>query len=159
MRRTVAAVTVGLAGAFFIWVVTPYNNFVLGNAYISDDYMPPAALFVAMLLVLGVNPILRRLAPGSSFNARELALVFGILLVACVTPSQGLLRELPYGLAGSVSRVSKDEKLAKAYQELRPPPSLFPDPLAHGGEPKASTASAAPPSCVSLFASLSLSLP
>ncbi|MHC4503438.1 MAG: DUF6785 family protein, partial [Planctomycetota bacterium] len=140
MRRTTAAITVGLAGAVFIWVVTPYNNFVLGNAYISDDYMPPAALFVAMLLVLGVNPLLRRLAPGFSFDARELALIFGILLVACVTPSQGLLRELPYGLAGSVSRVSKSEKLATAYKELDPPASLFPDPLAHGGEPKASTA-------------------
>ena len=60
MNRFVAAVLVGFTGAIFIWLAAPYNNFILGNAFISDDFMPVAAVFM-MLLVLLVNALLLRL--------------------------------------------------------------------------------------------------
>jgi len=135
-----APILIGLAGAVFVWFVTPYNNFVLGNAYISDDFMPVAALFVLLVLVLGVNPLLRRLAPASALDARQMAIVFGILLVASITPSQGLLRQLPYSLAGSAARVSEDAALAEAYEAVDPPAALFPDPIGYGAETPASQA-------------------
>ncbi len=134
MKRFLAAVAVGLAGALFIWVAVPYNNFVLGNSYISDDYMPTAALFVLLITVLLVNPLLRRLHPGLALDRRQLAVVFGILLVACITPSQGLLREFPYALAGTCKRVSADKGLAAVYKAVNPPRSLFPDPLEFGAD-------------------------
>ncbi|MBN1674567.1 MAG: hypothetical protein JXR37_26205 [Kiritimatiellae bacterium] len=136
--RVLSPILIGLAGAVFIWFITPYNNFVLGNAYISDDFMPVAALFVVLVLVLGVNPLLRRLAPGAALNAGQMGIVFGILLIASVTPSQGLLRELPYSLAGAAARVSEDSGLADAYAKLKPPPSLFPDTLGYGQDAPAS---------------------
>lgn len=129
MRRILAAIAVGLAGSLFIWWAVPYNNFVLGNSYISDDYIPTAALFVVFVVVLGINPLLRRFRPGAALTSRQLAVVFGILLVACVTPSQGLLREFPYMLAGACKRVSQDQHLADLYAKLHLPPSLFPDGL------------------------------
>ncbi|NOY79628.1 MAG: hypothetical protein GXP31_01355 [Kiritimatiellaeota bacterium] len=131
MRRTLAAIAVGLIGSLFIWWAVPYNNFVLGNSYISDDYIPTAALFVVFVLVLGVNPLLHRFRPGVSLTSGQLAVVFGILLVACVTPSQGLLREFSYMLAGACKRVSQDQHLADLYRKLGLPPALFPDRLGY----------------------------
>lgn len=42
--RLVVALLTGLAGCLFIWVATPLNNFVLGNSYIADDYLPPQSV-------------------------------------------------------------------------------------------------------------------
>ena len=96
MRRTCATILVGLLGSIFIWVATPVNNLLLGNAFISDDYLPVGAAFVMLVLVLGINPLLCRWAPRYAFTGKQFALVFGILLIASVTPGQGLLRQLPY---------------------------------------------------------------
>jgi hypothetical protein len=138
MKRLAAAVAIGVLGSVFIWIAVPYNNFVLGNSYISDDYMPVAALFVVLVLVLGLNPLLRRACPRLCLDRVQLAVVFGMLLVACITPSQGLLRELPYAVAGANSRVASDRAVADLYEELQPPASLFPDPLIYDRDPPAS---------------------
>jgi len=139
MKRVLAALAVGLVGSIFIWIVVPYNNFVLGNSYISDDYMPVAALFVMAVIVLGLNPLLRHWRPRLALDSLQLSLVFGILLVACVTPSQGLLRELPYGIAGACVRAARDRTVANYYEAVKPPAALFPDPVRYGAETSAST--------------------
>jgi hypothetical protein len=131
MRRTCATILVGLLGAIFIWVATPVNNLLLGNAFISDDYLPVGAAFVMLVLVLGINPLLCRWAPRDAFTGKQFALVFGILLIASVTPGQGLLRQLPYSLARSVQRVSQEAIWAERYEAMNPPAALFPGTLAH----------------------------
>ena len=134
MRRTCATILAGLLGALFIWVATPVNNLLLGNAFISDDYLPVGAAFVMLVLVLGINPLLCRWAPRYAFTGKQFALVFGILLIASVTPGQGLLRQLPYSLARSVQRVSQEKVWAERYEAMNPPAALFPGTLAHGAK-------------------------
>jgi len=138
--RTVTAIVIGLAGGVFVWVAAPYNNLILGNAYISDDFLAPAAMFFMLVLVLGANTLLHRCAPGRALNMRQLAIILGMLLVSSIVPGQGLLRALPYSLAGSAVRVSTDRHLADAYKLLRLHPSLFPDPVRYGVETPASDA-------------------
>jgi hypothetical protein len=124
--RVLTAVIVGLLGAVVIWVATPYNNFVIRSQYIADIYLPTAALFLLLLLVLGVNPLLRKLAPSLVLNKWQLAVAMGVFLVACVVPSSGLMRMLPYSIARVPMAVRDNEKLGEAYREMDLPKSLFP---------------------------------
>ena len=125
---------IGLVGSIVIWLATPYSNFVIGSSYIADSYLPIAALFVTLLLVLGINPLLRRLAPRWSLNRTQLALAVGMMFVACVLPGQGLLRMLPYSLARTPLDVSANKQLAEGFKAMGLPPSLFPDRIGYGAD-------------------------
>ncbi|MBN1866906.1 hypothetical protein JW916_06405 [Candidatus Sumerlaeota bacterium] len=125
--RFVCALLIGLLGSVFIWVVTPYNNFVLNSAYISDSSLPVAALFVIVLIVLLANPLLRLFSPRLVLTSRQLALALGIMLVASVLPGQGLLRELPYCVAKTPQAVRQSGTLAEGYRQMRLPSALYPD--------------------------------
>jgi hypothetical protein len=128
------ALGIGLVGAGFIWVVAPFNNILLGLGWVSDSYLPIAALFVMLVLVLGVCPLLRWIRPALALSQSQLAVIFGILLVASVVPGQGLLHQLPYAIAGVPVETSQNRSLAEAYQKEQIPPSLFPDSLQFGSE-------------------------
>jgi hypothetical protein len=132
--RFLVALGVGLIGAVFIWVVTPFNNFLMGLGWISDGYLPIAALFVILVLVLAVCPLLRCIRPAWALTRSQLAIVFGVVLVASVLPGQGLLRQLPYAIAGVPMDTSQNSKLADAYRDAGLPSSLFPDSLAFGAD-------------------------
>lgn len=122
------AVLVGCAGAAIIWLVTPYNNFVLANCYISDSYLPAAALFLMLILTLLVNPLLRAIRPRWALSNWQLAIAFGIMLVASVLPGQGLLRLLPYSIAKVPLEAGRDAQLAGELAKMRLPANLFPGP-------------------------------
>ena len=126
------AILVGLAGSVFIWWATPYNNFVIGNGFISDSFLPVAGLFFLLIVVWLVNPLLRLVAPAIALNFRQLAMVLGILLMASVIPSQGLLRMLPGALGNLPRQVRMDRNVARAYEQMDLPSVLFPEPLLYG---------------------------
>jgi len=132
--RYAVAVAIGLVGAVLIWVATPYNNFVLGSSFIADSYLPVAGLFCILLLVLCVNPVLRKFRARAALDRRQLAIASGIFLIACVLPGQGLLRMLPYSLARFPTTVRENAALADAYETMRLPHGLFPGPLGFGAE-------------------------
>jgi hypothetical protein len=136
--RTIIACLLGLIGALCIWIAAPLNNFLLGNAFISDDFLPVAAVGLMLPLVLLVNPLLHRFAPRFVLSFGQLALVFGMLLVASVTPGQGGLRHIFYPIGATPFYVSTDATAAKAYEALDAPESLFPERLAFDADVPAS---------------------
>lgn len=137
--RWLAALLIGLAGAVVIWVVTPYNNFIIGGGYVSDSFLPVVALALILLLVLVVSPLLRLLRPRWALNQQQLAVIFGILLVASVIPGQGLLRALPYAIGRVPRDVSENQRLAQAYHDAGISPRLFPDRIGFNLDVPAST--------------------
>lgn len=132
--RLILIVLLALSGAVSIWVFAPYVNYVVAATNITDHYLAPAALFLTFVLVLGVNPLLRRFAPRHAFRPRHLAVAVGLFLVACATPGMGLLRQLPYSLAQTCANVSNNRELAEAYAPANLHPWLFPDKLQYGAE-------------------------
>jgi hypothetical protein len=130
--RIAAAILIGLAGSVVIWVATPYNNFIIDTGHISDSYLPAAALFLLLVLVLAINPLLRHFRARLALNRRQLALVLAILLMASVIPGQGLLRFLPYAVAGTNWRLNQRRPFWDAYQQIDAPESLFPDETGYG---------------------------
>ncbi len=137
--RVITALGIGLAGGAFLWFAVPYNNFILANAFISDDFMPVGAVGLMLVLVLVVNPVLRLVAPRLRLTFGQLALIFGILLAAGITPGQGGLRHILHPVGATPHFVSNDLRLAEAYEVLAPPPALFPEPLGYGIDVPAST--------------------
>ncbi len=120
------AVLIGLIGSCIVWVVTPYNNFVLAAGFISDSYLPVAALFLFLVLVLLINPVLRRFTPRLVLSRGQLIVILGILLVASVLPGQGLHRILPHAIAYTNLEVSRSPELVALYEEAGIRQWLFP---------------------------------
>ena len=143
--RTLVALATGLIGSVFIWVVTPYVNFLIDTGLISDSFLPVSSLFVILVLLLLINPVLRligKFAHGDSrtlaLDRRQLALVFSIVLMAAVVSSYGLLRQLPYSVAFNNTQINSNSALAESVEKVDVPPSLFPDELGYGEDTSAS---------------------
>ncbi len=134
LLRNALALLIGLLGSLLIWVITPYNDMIIGNSQLANDYLPVSALCLTLLIVLGVNPLLRRVWPKAMLRGPQLAMIMGILLVACVVPGQGLMSSLPYMLVDPPRTVSTDERRAEDYRAMNLPSSLFPDKLEFRGE-------------------------
>ncbi|MBN1675580.1 MAG: hypothetical protein JXR37_31350 [Kiritimatiellae bacterium] len=137
-RRYLLAILLGFVGALFIWIVTPYNNLVVGNRGIGDSYLPVYAMFVTLLLILLINPLLRRFARPLALERGQLAVILAILLVACSIPGYGLLRTLPYNLAQIALDVRENAALAKEYEGMNLSPKLFPDKIGYALDTPAS---------------------
>jgi len=118
-------------GCLFIWIATPYSNFILKTGYISDDYLPASVLSFLLLVVLAINPVLKTVGRSWSLDARRTAWLAGILLMAASISSTGLLRQLPYSLARQVSDASEWQEIAGYYEKADLPPSLFPGRLGY----------------------------
>jgi len=114
-----------------LWLAVPYNNFVLNNSFISDSYLPELVVLCMVVIVLGVNPLLRRFAPGNALEQRHLALICGVMLFAAVLPGNGLMRFMPHTLGVVTEKINQSPSLAPAVEESGLPPSLFPDPIGY----------------------------
>lgn len=129
--RYFIALLIGLIGAVAIWVATPYNNFLVHNTYISDSYISASAIFCLLVIVLIINPILFKFCPRFALNFKQLALIFGIMLVAVVPSSSGFLRQVPYPVAQTAREVSNNKTWADAYAVAKVPQALFPDEIGY----------------------------
>lgn len=125
--RTFAGFLLGLLLCLGIWVAVPYNNFALNNSFVSDGYLPEIVIFCIVILVVIVNPLLRRIAPRFVLSHRQLALIGSMMLFAAVIPSNGLMRFFPHCLAYETQKINQSKDLSEAIQDSALPPSLFPD--------------------------------
>jgi hypothetical protein len=133
-RRTLAAIFIGLAFAVALWIATPYNNYLLLNSAIADNYLPLGPIIVILLLVLGANPLLRSVRPALALTSGQLGIIFAIVLVAAVIPGFGLMRALPYMLAHNPQAVNQRNLLAEQYDKADLPDSMFPDKIRARGQ-------------------------
>ena len=127
--RLTVSLVLGLLGSLFIWIATPYSNFILRTGFISDDYLAPSVLALLLLLILIINPILIIIRRNWRLNFKQIALIAGIMFVAASISSMGLLRSLPYALAQQVSASNEWQTYSGYYEEADLPPSLFPGKL------------------------------
>ena len=132
--KIVMTLFVGLLGSILIWVLTSFNNLVVGTSYVADSYLPIGALFLIVFLSACVNPFLRKVHGHLAFNRLQLGIIAGMLLVASVPPGQGLYRMLPHAISRVPIAVRESPRLAEVFDEMDLPPSLFPDPVGFGEE-------------------------
>lgn len=129
--RSIAALILSVLGSLFIWIATPYNNFILKTGFISDDYLPVSVIAFLLFTILVINPALLTMRRFWALNFRQIASMCGILLIAASISSTGLLRQLPYSLARQVNDASEWKETADYYEKAGLPSSLFPGKLGH----------------------------
>ncbi len=128
-KRVAVAAALGLLGSLAIWILVPHNNFRFDNTYLADSYLPEIVIAFLLLLVLGLNPLLRLLGERWMLNRRQVALVCSLMLFAAVIPSNGLMRMFPRAVAEINQGVHQNLTTARIAAEGEFRPALFPDPL------------------------------
>lgn len=134
MGRLILAILICALLMLGIWVATIWNNFAFHNGLIADDYLMPVSTFALLIIILAINPLLRRYAPRFSFSRRWLCVICGVLFMAAMPPSAGILRQLVFPLGDAVNRANNDPTVAEAYEKLAPRQALYPDTLVFEAE-------------------------
>ncbi len=86
------ALVIGLFCAALECLIAPYNDYVIRNIFLAGGHFPVGPFFVLILLVLGVNGILREMHPKSALSAPELVTIWCIMIAAAGIPSSGMMR-------------------------------------------------------------------
>jgi hypothetical protein len=86
------AFLIGLLAVIVIAAITPYNDIVARSTYITGNHFPAGAFFILLLLVVGVNVVLKRLRRSWALRHTELMLVWCMMIVASTVPGSGLMR-------------------------------------------------------------------
>jgi hypothetical protein len=128
------AIFIGLVGSLLIWTLGTASQ-LIGTGGFCNDYLPVGGVALMLVIVLGLNPLLSLASARLVLNRVQLALIFGMLLVACVTPNQGLLRPFIFPLASCTQSACEDAAKAELYETMDAPAALFPDKLEFGSEP------------------------
>lgn len=129
--RTFIASLIGFVSCIGIWISAPYVSYLMGGPQISDDYLPIGALLIILLFALVINPLLGLCRSSWKLTTRQMIIILGMVLVGSFLSGQGLLKGLPYSLAGACIKSSTEQKTADIYQESRLQRSLFPDNLGY----------------------------
>lgn len=74
--------------------ITPFNDNKVGATFVAGNHFPIGALLVLTLMVLGVNSVLRAVAPSKVFRPAELIAIWCMIVVSSGIPSSGLMRYL-----------------------------------------------------------------
>lgn len=88
------ALLVGAMLCAFIQVAAAYIYLVLYSNRIASDYLAPAALFLFFLLVGGINSLLATVRRSWAFSTQELIVIYVMMTVASVVPSEGFVGNL-----------------------------------------------------------------
>lgn len=88
------AVALGLALGLLVSVATYFNDWVIGQTMFIGNFLPISVFGSAVLLVLGINPLLSRLSSRLPLRAGEVLVTTAIALAACGWPSSTLYRYL-----------------------------------------------------------------
>jgi hypothetical protein len=119
------SVGLGLAGAVFIAAFTPFNDFVASNTFMIGSALPTSVVFILMVMVL-LNALLRRLVPRRALTTPEMAVILGMLLVACSLPSVGWFRYLPGHLVQHFNLTVDTPDFQEMVEQMELPDWLFP---------------------------------
>lgn len=130
--RFIIAILIGLIGCSALWILHPLNNFLLNNSFIADHFLPELAIGFIILLILLINPLLRLIGEKYALNIRQLALIFGMVLVA--TAVGHMFRCMPHAIARTNLRACENAKLAKLHKKMDLPESLYVEPVEFGKE-------------------------
>ena len=75
------AFIIGLLGAVGLCVLTPINDFAMGNTYLTGNHFPVGVVFMLLILTLVVNVVIKLVHARWALRQSELMLVWCMMLV------------------------------------------------------------------------------
>ncbi len=114
------AFIIGLLGVIGLNLLTPVNDYAVGNTFLTGNHFPVGVFFFLLVLVLGANVALKLVRRAWALRQAELMLVWCMMLVSATVPASGLMRywfttaaAAPY-LAQRADLVWEDDVLPQA---------------------------------------------
>jgi hypothetical protein len=92
LRVTPRSIAIGLLYVVFLAALTPYNDYYIRNTFLAGNHFPIGSFFLFSVLVIGVNPLMRRVGLRKTLTPTELMVVWIMMLVGSGIPSSGYLR-------------------------------------------------------------------
>ncbi len=92
---TLKAILIGVLGVIFLNGFTYFNDHVLRQPMFISHFLPISVYGAFILLVLFINPLLKKLGRRAVFTGRELAVVLTLVLTSAAIPGSSLMRTFP----------------------------------------------------------------
>ena len=89
---TLRAFLIGLLCVIGLCLLDPYTSFNKGYGWNTVGHFPPGAVFFLVLLTIGANVVIKLLKKSWALCQAELMLVWCMVMVAAIVPSDGLMR-------------------------------------------------------------------
>jgi hypothetical protein len=86
------AFLIGIVGVVGLCLLTPVNDYAVGNTYLTGNHFPVGVFFFLLILTLVVNILIKLIRPRWAFRQSELMLVCCMMLVSATVPGSGLMR-------------------------------------------------------------------
>ncbi len=119
-RVTPRAILIGVVYVVFLAALTPYNDYYIRNTFLAGNHFPIGSFFLFSLLVIGVNPVMRRLGLRNMLTPAELLIVWVMMLVGSGIPSSGFLRYHLFMLTAPTYFANSSNDWARLFYELLP---------------------------------------
>jgi len=87
---TPRAFAVGLSAVVLVNLVAPFSEWVVHSTYMTTNYFPLGLAFSFILVVMGVNPLLKVFGRGAGLRTGELTVIYAMLLAAVSVPTYGI---------------------------------------------------------------------
>ncbi len=76
------AFIIGILGVLGLCLLAPYNDYVVGNTYLTGNHFPVGVFFFLLVLTLVVNVAVKLVRARWALRQAELMLVFSMMLVS-----------------------------------------------------------------------------
>lgn len=127
---TLRAFGVGALFSFFLNAASSYTYLVMHTAGMSSDFITAGAIFLFFVLVGGINTGLRGVKKSWALSTPELILVYIMMIVASVLPSEGLVANLLPIMTGAFYYATPENQWAELIHPYLPDWLVVRDPPA-----------------------------
>lgn len=92
LRRAAIGVALGLLLGLAISCFTYFNDWYIRQTFLTGNHLPIAVFGVMVVLLLGINPLLRRIRESICLSPGQLGLIVAIGLASCGWPGSNFFR-------------------------------------------------------------------
>ena len=96
---TFRSILIAVVCIVIICAISPYNNYLTGAAWISADQFSIGVIAILSIIVLIVNVLLRKFAPGRALTTGELVTIWCMMAIIASFPASAFERYFPGPLA------------------------------------------------------------
>ena len=114
------AVLVGLAFAILINAWVAYSSYIVNASIMSLAHLPVAAFFPFVVMVLGVNVVLKAVRPAAVFGPTELMVIFFMALTASTVPGWAFTTYIVALIASPYYFATTENRWAVTFHEYLP---------------------------------------
>jgi hypothetical protein len=86
------AFIIGMAGVVGLCLLTPINDFAVGNTFLTGNHFPVGVFFFLLFMTLVLNALIKLVRRAWAFRQSELMLIWCMMLISATVPASGLMR-------------------------------------------------------------------